>query len=415
MTFAKPKPAFVQNIYLILTLLNTLAASFIWGINTLFLLDAGLSNAGAFLANAFFTVGEVVFEIPTGIVADMRGRRLSYLLGTITLSISTLLYFAAWMVHASLWAWLASSVLLGLGFTFFSGATEAWLVDAMNDAGYQGEMDAVFAKGQAVGGAAMLAGSVAGGYIAQVTDLGVPYLLRAFFLALTFGVAFFFMKDWGWKPDKSAGVMKDMRRLLVTSLDVGLRKPAIRWVMLAAPFASGVGFYVFYAMQPHLLNLYGDPTAYGVAGLAAAIVACSQIVGGLSAPLLRRLFAIRTSALLAGEVLSAAILILLGFAGNFWIAIVILSAWGLLFSATMPIRQTYLNSLIPSKQRATVLSFNSLLGSTGGVVFQPILGRAADLWGYAQSFMVGAAIHAIGIPLAILARREQIRAKEKSQ
>ena len=64
---------------------NTLAASLIWGINTIFLLDAGLSNLEAFAANAFFTAGMVVFEVPTGIVADTAGRRRSYLLGTLTL------------------------------------------------------------------------------------------------------------------------------------------------------------------------------------------------------------------------------------------------------------------------------------------------------------------------------------------
>jgi len=65
----------VQRVYLLLLLLHTLAASFIWGINTLFLLDGGLSNAEAFAANAFFTAGMVVFEVPTGVVADTRGRR----------------------------------------------------------------------------------------------------------------------------------------------------------------------------------------------------------------------------------------------------------------------------------------------------------------------------------------------------
>ncbi|HZI04336.1 MAG TPA: MFS transporter, partial [Archangium sp.] len=65
----------VQRTYLLLTLLSTLAASFIWGINTLFLLDAGLSNAEAFAANAFFTGGQVLFELPTGVVADTWGRR----------------------------------------------------------------------------------------------------------------------------------------------------------------------------------------------------------------------------------------------------------------------------------------------------------------------------------------------------
>ena len=71
----------VERTYLVLTLLTTLAASFIWGINTLFLLDAGLNNTEAFAANAFFTVGQVVFEVPTGVVADTRGRRFSFLLG----------------------------------------------------------------------------------------------------------------------------------------------------------------------------------------------------------------------------------------------------------------------------------------------------------------------------------------------
>ena len=47
----------IQRVYLTLLLLHTLAASFIWGINTLFLLDAGLSNTQAFAANAFFTLG----------------------------------------------------------------------------------------------------------------------------------------------------------------------------------------------------------------------------------------------------------------------------------------------------------------------------------------------------------------------
>src|SRR5689334_25061270 len=99
----------VQRTYLVLTLFSTLAASFIWGINTLFLLDAGLSNTQAFTANAFFTAGEVVFEVPTGVVADTWGRRRSYLLGSATLLVTTLLYLAMWRLHAAPWAWAIAS------------------------------------------------------------------------------------------------------------------------------------------------------------------------------------------------------------------------------------------------------------------------------------------------------------------
>ena len=58
-------PRRIQRIYLVLVAGNTLAASIIWGINTLFLLDAGLNNLEAFAANAFFTVGISNRTIPT--------------------------------------------------------------------------------------------------------------------------------------------------------------------------------------------------------------------------------------------------------------------------------------------------------------------------------------------------------------
>src|SRR5437868_14208064 len=107
-------PTTIQRTYLVLLLGNTLAASLIWGINTLFLLDAGLSNLEAFAANAFFTAGMVLFEVPTGVVADVWGRRVSYLLGTLTLAASTFLYWLLWVTKAQFWPWAIVSILLGL-------------------------------------------------------------------------------------------------------------------------------------------------------------------------------------------------------------------------------------------------------------------------------------------------------------
>ena len=102
---ALPTPRRVQGTYYTLMLGNTLAASFIWGVNTLFLLDAGLSNLEAFSANAFFTAGMLLFEIPTGVVADTVGRRASYLLGTVTLAVTTILYWLLWVWESPFWAW----------------------------------------------------------------------------------------------------------------------------------------------------------------------------------------------------------------------------------------------------------------------------------------------------------------------
>jgi MFS family permease len=396
----------VERTYLTLTLLQTLAASFIWGINTLFLLDAGLSNAEAFAANAFFTVGQVLFEVPTGVVADTRGRQFSYVLGALTLLLSTLLYLVMWQLHASLWGWAIASILLGLGFTFFSGATEAWLVDALKATGFHGHLEHVFGRAQTIGGAAMLVGSVSGGLIAQVTNLGVPYVVRAAVLGVTLVVAVRFMRDQGFTPDRNVSAGAAIRNVVRGAVDGGFRRPPVRWLMLAAPFSFGAGIYVFYAAQPYLLELYGDKTAYGVAGLAAAIVAGAQIVGGLIVSRVRRFFARRTDALLIGGVLNVVLLVLVGVVSSFWIALVLLAGWALVFAIEAPLRQAFLNGLIPSQQRATVLSFDALMGSAGGVVAQPALGRTADLYGYPASYLVSAGIQTLALPFVLLARRE---------
>lgn len=397
----------VQRTYLLLTLLATLSASFIWGVNTLFLLDAGLSNTEAFTANAFFTVGQVIFEIPTGVVADTWGRRASYLLGASTLLVSTLLYLLMWRIEAPFWGWALASALIGLGFTFFSGAVEAWLVDALTDGGFDGNLETVFARGQTVTGVAMLSGSVAGGFIAQATNLGVPYVMRSVLLVATLVVAFLTMRDQGFTPQQGASPREEVRKIMKASLDSGWRNPPIRWVMLAAPFSYGVGAYAFYAMQPYLLELYGDPEAFGIAGLAAAIVAGMQIVGGLIVPWVRRLFSRRTHALVFANLMSFVVLAGIGLTSSFPFAVGCLALWALAFAASGPMRQAYVNELIPSEQRATVLSFDALMGSTGGVIAQPALGRVADVASYSSSYLVGAVVSAFSLPFLFLARREK--------
>jgi MFS family permease len=403
----------VKRTYLVLMLGNTLAASLIWGINTIFLLDAGLSNLEAFAANAFFTAGMVLFEVPTGIVADGVGRRASYLLGTLTLAGSTLLYVLLWHVEAPFWQWAVVSLLLGLGFTFFSGAVEAWLVDALAATGFDGDLETVFGHGQVVTGAGMLIGSVAGGFIAQQTSLGVPFVLRGVMLVGMFAVAFKLMHDIGFSPAKRGRPLAEMRAIASASIEYGWRAPAVKWLMLEALFTGGVGIYVFYALQPYLLELYGDPHAYQVAGLVAAVVAGAQILGGVAAPAIRKLFQRRTSALIAIASASVVTLATISVVNSFGAVLALTVVWALLFAAAMPVRQSYMNSLIPSRQRATILSFDSMMSSTGGVWGQPLLGRTADIWGYAQSYAVAAGISALALPFLALSRQHETRADSR--
>jgi MFS family permease len=184
----------------------------------------------------------------------------------------------------------------------------------------------------------------------------------------------------------------------------------VKWLMIEALFVGGVAIYGFYALQPYLLELYGDSQAYQIAGLAAALVAGAQILGGVAAPRIRRLFRRRTSALMAAVGGGAVALALIGIVDNFWTVLGLTAVWGMLFAAAMPIRQTYLNGLIPSKQRATILSFDSLMASAGGVWAQPALGRSADVWGYGTSFVLSAGVSALALPFLALSRRQNASA-----
>jgi MFS family permease len=400
----------IRTIYLVLSQFVWLPTSLIVGINTLFLLDGGLSNVEAFTANAIYTLGLVLFEIPTGMIADTWGRRTSYLIGAGVQLVGNLLYVWMWYTHGPFWGWALASLLLGFGYTFFSGALEAWLVDALQHAGYEGPLDPIFAKNQIVTGVAMLVGTIAGGYIAQIAALGVPYLVRAALQAVSFVVAFVLMKDLGFSPEHVVNYGKRVKALAKAGWRYGLANRPVRWVMLAAPFYMGTGIYGFYAAQPYLLELFGDQTAIGVAGIAAAGIATTQVAGGFAVPFIRRLVKRRTHVLLACAALTATSLVLMGLVQVFAVVVVLLVLWAVSYAVNLPVRQAFINAQIPSRERATVLSFDSMVNSTGGVAFQPILGRVADTSGYATSYLVSGAIAFIGLPFLLLARGENVRA-----
>jgi MFS family permease len=400
----------IRNLYLVLSQFIWLPTSLIVGVNTLFLLDGGLTNVEAFAANAIYTLGLVLFEIPTGMIADTWGRRTSYLLGAAVQLVGNLVYVCMWYAKGPFWGWAAASLLLGCGYTFFSGALEAWLVDALKKTGYDGDLDPIFARNQIVTGVAMLVGTIAGGFIAQIALLGTPYLVRAGLQLVSFIVAFALMKDIGFAPERGGGFAKHVKSLAGAGWTYGIKNRPVRWVMFAAPFYMGTGIYGFYAAQPYLLELFGDQKAIGIAGIAAAGIAATQVAGGFAVPAIRRRFRRRTHILIACAALTAASLVLMGLIHSFAVVVALLVVWAVTFAATTPVRQAYINALIPSRERATVLSFDSMVDSTGGVVFQPILGKVADASGYAASYIVSGAIAVFALPFLILARKENATA-----
>ena len=398
-------PAQIRRIYFAISGLYTLSASLIWGVNTLFLLDAGLNIFQVFVVNAFFSIGMVVFEVPTGVLADTRGRRTSFLLSTLVLAAGTLGYVFGARLPGNLPALGVMSLVMGLGFTFYSGAVEAWLVDALKAGGYAGSLDQIFARGSFISGAAMLAGTVSGGFLGDL-NLAIPYLLRAALLILLFVLAYFKMQEIGYQPKAIMlrAIPREMKGLAQSSLNYGWKQPGLRLLMLVNFIQTGFLFWGFYAWPPYFLGLLGQEAVW-VSGVLAALISLATMAGNGLVDWFARFCGKRTTLLLWPAAINTAAIIGVGLVKSFWPAaglfLVSMAALGVI----TPVRQAYLHELIPSEQRAAIVSFDSMIGNSGGILGQTGLGYLSQVSSIASGYVAGGMATVVVLPILIALRR----------
>lgn len=400
----------VVRTYLALVGLSTLSASLIWGVNTLFLLDAGLDIAEVFIANAAFTAGMVVFEVPTGVVADTLGRRVSLLLSLAVLLVGTSAYVAIATAGGGLVPFMVASIVLGLGFTFSTGASEAWLVDALRSTGFDGDLGPVFSRAQMVTNAAIVVGTISGGLLGSV-DLALPFILRAGLLVPVFAIAFALMRDLGFagRPLTRSTVVREMRSVATASATFGLRQRPVRLLMAMSFFQTGFFIWAWYAWQPYFLELLERGDIW-VAGVISAAMAMSMVAGNA---LVRPLIAWadrRTTVLLGAAVVQTLAAMGVGLAPGFPGAMAALLAFGAASGTTTPVKQAVLHDSIPTEQRATLVSFDSLVGNVGSVGGQVGLGLVARERGIPDGYVLGGAVTALAIPVLFALRRAAGRA-----
>jgi MFS family permease len=404
------EPKAVIRTYLTISGLFTLSASLIWGVNTLFLLDAGLNIFEVFVANAVFTAGMAIFEIPTGVVADTRGRRISFLLSEATLLVGTLAYVGVAAIGGGVVLFSLAGIVLGLGYTFYSGAVEAWLVDALKATGYRGELDRVFAKAQTVFGVATLVGTVGGGLLGSI-DLSVPYLVRSAMLAAAFAVGFRAMHDIGFSPRTVgwSGVLGEMKKVARAGITYGWRSPSMRLLMMVSFVEAGFFLWAWYAWQPYFLELLGRNLVW-VAGLIAALFSLSMIAGNALVGRLLKPGGRRTTLLIGGSAVLTASMVGVGAIQEFWIAVPLFLLGAVAFGLMSPIRQTYLHAIIPTEQRATLVSFDALVGSLGSVGGQTGLGYLSQVRSIPAGFVVGGLFTVLAVPAYAILRARGDRA-----
>jgi Na+/melibiose symporter-like transporter len=214
------------------------------------------------------------------------------------------------------------------------------------------------------------------------------------------------MHDIGFTPRTTslAEMPTEMKRVLQSSLDFGWRSRPVRLLMLVSLFHGVFAMWGFYAWQPYLLELLGRDAVW-VSGVVSALIALATIGGNKLVDIATRFCGKRTTLLLGGSAVFGAAAAGIGLADTFWAALVLLLVTMAASGVVTPVQQAYLHSVVPSSERATVVSFSSLVGSTGGIVGQLGLGYLGRARSVATGYIVGGLITLAALPALLALRR----------
>lgn len=372
----------------------------------------GLTLTQVTLLDLPFWVGKFLFELPTGVVADRYGRKLS-------LIISMAMASAIWLVFAisnSFWMLAAAQFVGALGATFSSGADEALLFESVKAGGRQAEYARLSGQMRAIETAsAMLFGLVVG--VVAERNILLPVLFTAALYALTI-IPIQMMQETApgmikhpeyISPGRSkedvtdraaatalSGYAQIVRRAFSALRDFS----ALRWAVAYLVVLSCVGFYASVFLQPYVLALNLPVSALGP---IMVLVQLMGIAGSLAVPRAQRMFG-NAAILYGAPVLIVVCLIAAGLLPSIPIlAVVILAA--LLFALAQPVLLAVVQDHAPNSVRATLLSIQSLLATVFLIVTEPGLGVISDRFGVAYSYL-GMAVLIVLFLLPLALHRE---------
>ena len=341
----------------------------------------GLDPLRLVLLGTALEVAVLVFEVPTGVLADTYGRRRSVITGFLLMGCGFALEgaiptFAAVLVAQAVW---------GVGYTFISGALEAWIADEAPER----NLGRVYLRGEQADYAGSLLG-VFGSVLLATYALNVPLLIGGF-LAVGLGVALFFvMPERNFRPSPREG-RSSLQQVGATARG-GVRlvrgRPVLLILLLVAVFTgmSEEGFDRLYAK--HFLDGLGLPSLgaldpvvwFGIINAGALILGylAAEVVGrGLNvgdAAVAARLLLVLNACTIIGT-LSFAL------AGSFALALAAFWFASLTRTLAEPLYLTWLNEGLEPGVRATVISMGSQAGAFGEASAGPVVGAVGNLAG----------------------------------
>jgi DHA3 family tetracycline resistance protein-like MFS transporter len=371
-----------------------------------FVREVGMSPLELVLAGTALEVAYFLFEVPTGVVADTLGRRASVIVSQFLIAIG----FLVTGLVTSVPVILAAAALMGFGWTFKSGAIDAWLADEVGPA----RLSASYQRGAQVARAAALLGIGAAVGLALL-DLSLPIVAGGIVLLGLGAFLALAMPETGFRPASREG-LSTVRSLVHTTQEGGrlLRARPVLLLITAITFFGGMwSESVDRLWEAHFLVDVGVPELAGLDPLvwfgvlnAGAIVLAIVV----AQPLVRR-FSRAGGRAMAWSLLALDTAMLLGtlafaLAGTF--ALAVLAYWAIRVAASLagPVDSAWVNSNIDdSSVRATVLSITNLGDSAGEWGGGPALGVVGNVFGIRAALAGGAAALAPALALYGLALR----------
>lgn len=356
--------------------------------------DVGLDPLQLVLVGTAMELAIFVFEIPTGIVADTYGRRLSLVVGWTVMGLSMVLVGAV----PAFWAALAGEIAYGIGDTFTTGAKEAWIVDEVG----VDRAGPVFARGQQLAYAGGLAGIVLAVALGTV-DLGLAVACSGALAAAWAPIAAVVMPEAGFVRGPRAKRTVAARELASTAARGSryVRAKPLLLLILAIALVVGAAKESFDRLwEAHFIRDVGlpaigslDPVVwfgiFGAGSLVIGIVASEVLV--------RRVARLDGEGLARGLLVftaaQAAALLVFALAGGVGVALAGFWLFRLGGSLTSPLSLTWLNrNVADSSVRATVISMWSQANSLGEVAGGPALGALGKAFGIRAALVAGSAL-----------------------
>ena len=178
--------------------------------------------------------------------------------------------------------------------------------------------------------------------------------------------------------------------------------------MLASLVSMGFMIFGFYSWQRYFLDLLGKNLVW-VDGVISSLVGLSLIAGNALVAPVSRVVRTRTGMLMLSVAVQAASVVLCGLLTDFYVVVALYLVYGAAVGLALPVKQAYLNAHIPTAQRATIISLDSMFASAGGVLGQSGWGWLARVRSIGEAWAYAGATLLLGLPLYWVARRNDRR------